>query len=152
MTDQTVVVDVGGLDTIRRFSRTHLDGASVANEQREFPIPEEYMDKLEKLLGDGNASVTVGADMKFSDFGNGYSSSVFVKLTCGQSMDTILATREAGRELAEQFARDGFDAMKVAYDIATGNETAVERVPDKVTKAPAKATGKNTKKKFTIQR
>lgn len=106
------------------------------------------MDRLEELIGDGNASITVGAEMKFSDFGNGYNSSVFVKLTCGQDMDTILATRDLGQELAARFVNDGFDEMHAAYNKAIGKPVNGEKKQIE-TKAPAKAT---KKKKFTIQR
>jgi predicted signal transduction protein with EAL and GGDEF domain len=155
--DKTVVIDVSGIDGIRRTDHAHLKESPIADEQHDFEIPEEYMDRLEDLLGDGKASITVGAELKFSDFGNGYNSSVFVKLTCGQDMDTILATREVGQELAAKFSREGFDAMRHAYDEALGLAPATvevkqNAVPAKI-KTPAKATKKAGKrKKFTIQR
>jgi len=52
-------------------------------------LPEEYMDKYEKLLGNAQARVTVSADMSLKEFGKGTSAMVSVSLNCNQDEETI---------------------------------------------------------------
>lgn len=77
-----------------------------------FPIPEETMDDLEELLGDGRATVTVGKDLKVSDNFETAGSSCYVKLTCNQDLDTVLKAREIGQALALGFAEQGYEMAR----------------------------------------
>lgn len=73
------------------------------------PIPEDTMDELEALLGDGQATVTVGKDIKMSENYKTAGSSCFVKLTCNQDINTVLKTREIATTLALAFVEQGFE-------------------------------------------
>lgn len=63
---------------------------------------------IEDLLGDGNATVTVGLDVKQSvDYGNAAGCSVFIKLTCNQDEETIEKTHAIACRLAEKYVDEG---------------------------------------------
>lgn len=64
-------------------------------------LPEEYMDKYKKLLGDGAAKVTVSADMALKEFGSGAGAMVSVSLSCNQDQESI----ESAVDMAGQLAR-----------------------------------------------
>ena len=87
-----------------------------------FPIPEETMSELEDLIGDGNATVTVGKEFKASEDFKTAGSTAWVKLTCGQNLDTILKAREIATTLALGFAEQGFEQAQYVMDKMCGRE------------------------------
>ena len=136
-------IDHGGSDHVLILVEVVLDRSPLKTERYRFEIPEDYMDRLEKLLGDGRASVTFGLDAKTSDYGNSAGCSVFIKLTCDQSWEKVNETRLVAQELAELFVKEGQQRAQRILDQALGKETpAPEAIapPPKETKAPSKAT------------
>lgn len=67
-------------------------------------LPEGWMDAYKEVVGDGQASVTVGTDMGLKDFGNGATATVFVKLTCGQDQQSLNRAAELATGLAIHYA------------------------------------------------
>jgi hypothetical protein len=65
-------------------------------------IPRNYMDDIEKLLGNAQARVTVSADFGIKDYGTGASAMASVSLSCNQDTKTI----EQAAKLAGDLARD----------------------------------------------
>jgi hypothetical protein len=65
-------------------------------------IERAYMDEIEKLVGNGQARVTVSADFGIKDFGTGASAMCSVSLTCNQDAKTI----EKAAQIAGDMARD----------------------------------------------
>lgn len=86
----------------------------------ELPIPEETMDELEQLIGDGNATVTVGKELKVSEDYRTAASTAWVKLTCNQDLQTILKAREIGTALALGFAQQGYEQARFVLDKMAG--------------------------------
>ena len=75
---------------------------------QEHPMADEF----KKLLGDGNARVSVGVDERFSGPSGTYSSAsvrVNITLNCDQSKDTI----DKAAELAFEYASDFLDRHAV---------------------------------------
>lgn len=70
-------------------------------------IPEEYMDRLEEITGDGKASLTLGMEMKTTLDYNTAGSTCYVKLTCGQSEELLDAAADLANELAEKYVAQG---------------------------------------------
>jgi hypothetical protein len=118
------VLDVAGTDGIFFCAEVFLDGDAKPLWQKieRSRIPEDWMDKLEEIVGDGNAAVTVGMDMKSSENFNTAGCSVFVKLTCGQTLDQVNAARDAAHKMALSFVYEGYEHAKFVLDQARGIE------------------------------
>lgn len=69
-------------------------------------LPEEYMDKYEKLVGNGQAKVTVSADMSLKEFGKGTSAMVSVTLTCNQDEETITKAIDLGGLIVRPYCKE----------------------------------------------
>lgn len=129
--------DNGGLEGITVMIDVELDKLPLTSQRTRPSIPEDYMDRLENLLGDGRATVTLGLEAKTNeDFGNSAGCTVFIKLTCDQSEDKVNETRLIAQELAEGFVEEGQQRAKRILDQARGIE--VEPAPPPVeAKKPA---------------
>lgn len=101
------IVDADG-----RQQRTRLD----------LPIPGEIMDELEALIGDGNASITVGKEIKASEDFKTAGSTAWLKLTCNQDLTSILKARELATMLVVAFAEQGFQQAQYTMDRLCGKE------------------------------
>jgi hypothetical protein len=122
---QVAYFDNGGLDGITVAIDVTLDKLPLTSQSTRPPIPEEYMDRLESLLGDGRATVTFGLDVKTNeDFGNAAGCTVYVKLTCDQSEEKVNETRLIAQELAQHFVKEGQQHAQRILDEARG------KVPD----------------------
>lgn len=99
--------DVSAMDRVRVNAAVSDSKGALWSNTTYFSIPEDIMEDLQDLLGDGNASVTVGNNVAVSDYGNKAECSVFVKLTCAQDLGSVERTREIGQALALRFVEDG---------------------------------------------
>jgi hypothetical protein len=86
-------------------------------------IPEKVMDDLEKLIGDGNATITVGKEIKVSEDYKTAGSSAYIKLTCNQDIKTILEAREIANTLVLAFAQQGYEQAQYTLDRLLGKDT-----------------------------
>lgn len=75
-------------------------------EVAQLDIPEEYMQNIEAVIGDGKSHVSVSADMSIKEFGTGAGAMVTVTLTCGQSMDYIEQAIDIAGTIARQYAAE----------------------------------------------
>lgn len=82
------VRDVGSENTVK-IHYHFTDGKRDLDSSETYGIPEEYMGLVDSLIGDGLARVSVGTEVKTSDFGNAASGHVTVTLTCNQSDEAI---------------------------------------------------------------
>jgi hypothetical protein len=69
-------------------------------------VPQEIMDEFMKVLGNGQAKVTVSADYSFKDFGTGASSMCAVTLSCNQDEGTIQRAAQLAGWAARKFAQE----------------------------------------------
>ena len=95
-------------------------------------MSEEDLDAITSLIGDGNASVTPGVELKTSDFGNAAMVSCYVRLTCNQDTATIEKALDLGVSIARSFVEREHVVMKRALDHARG-KAPVEDMPVKKT-------------------
>lgn len=100
------------------------------------PLPEDIMDELEELLGDGQATVTIGKDIKTSQNFETAGSSCFIKLTCNQDLKTVLKTREIAQSLAIGFAEQGYEQARYALDRMMGRDVPEPAPLEVVSDAP----------------
>jgi hypothetical protein len=126
-------LDISGTEGIRLNVRVKLEGQEVLNEPTRPPIPEEYMDRLRSIVGDGNATVTVGLDAKTGEYSNSAGASAFVKLTCGQNEESV----EAARQLAEEIAVRAVESGKRRADIILAGAMG-QPVPEDAPHGPIK--------------
>lgn len=115
--------DVSTLDRVRVGAEVCDSEGPLWSDTKYFPIPEDIMEEIQDLLGDGNASVTVGNDVAVSDYGNKAGCSVFVKLTCNQDEESIERTRQVGQRLALRFAEDGLARAEQVLNKFLGKPT-----------------------------
>lgn len=123
------VYDVGGLNKVSvRMTVFFEDREKPIWARQDSPeIPEEYVAKLEELVGDGNATVTVGLDVKTSvDFGNSAGCSVFVKLTCGQDESSVSETAAVAQSLAVQYLEPGWEEAALVLRRCRGQDEEEE--------------------------
>ena len=76
--------------------------------------------RLQKLIGDGKASVSTGYNIGHSeDYGNLKAEAfVSVNLTCNQSIDVIEKAKDEASSLALTFIKENFEtAMQTASDL-----------------------------------
>lgn len=117
-------VDYGPMESSILLVCLAQDEDGLIHEERNYlTIPEDTMDALEDLLGDANATVTVGKEIKVSENYKTVSSACYVKLTCNQSVDKVLETREAATSLALGFAEQGYARAKHILDRMQGIES-----------------------------
>lgn len=128
------VVDVGGSDGVRRRMQVKLQGEpEPVWQEQDNPVPEERMDEINELLGDGAATVTVGLELKTAANFDSAGASVYVKLTCNQDNETINKTHALATELAEEYLGEGY--------IRANNMLAAVRAKDQQPKAFTKKKG-----------
>jgi len=72
-------------------------------------------DSVRKLLGDENGRVSVNLNAGSKEFGNGFSASVTVNLTCDQSEEGIEDATDMAIGLAEEGLAKAFEAGKELY-------------------------------------
>jgi hypothetical protein len=73
-------------------------------------------DELRSLVGDGNAKISVGMDLKESDFGTGFSVFVNVTLTCNQDMETLWLAHGLAEKLATELCSESYAAAKKVFN------------------------------------
>lgn len=81
-------------------------------------ISEETMSKLQSVVGDGNAKVTVGMDLSKKHYGEGFSVFLSCGLTCDQSN---VGMRKAARYCIE-FLQENASQLKEAVQEIYQNE------------------------------
>lgn len=64
------------------------------------------MDKYKELIGDGQARVSVSADMALKEFGSGAGAMVTVSLSCNQDHVTIDKAVALAGEMAREYCSD----------------------------------------------
>jgi len=84
-------------------------------------------DSLSELIGDGDAKVSVGLELKDKDMGSGFGAFVNVSLSCDQTEKNVQAAAGLAMELAEEFVADAFDAAKSAWKDKHKTETTRRR-------------------------
>jgi hypothetical protein len=130
MTEPEVLVVDHSTDKIKEW-RYATDGeVSIADQQREYPLPEGLMAQLEQHLGDANAQVVVSSDMATSDYGNKAGSFVSIKVTCNNSEEDILAVHGIAREMTEELVQENYHRMAAIFESAK-NGPAKSAVPSK---------------------
>jgi hypothetical protein len=135
------VLDVSETDRVTVIAEAFIPEIKepVFRKTASFPIPEEYMDKIEDLIGDGSASITVGVDLKRSQDYRTAGCFVSVKLTCGQDKDTLIKAQSVARNMAISFAQSGFEDASVALEeVCNGNKPKLAEPPKSL--VPKKAT------------
>lgn len=106
----------------RLFFFAETPDGEYEEEVVDLPLPEETMDDLESLLGDGQATITVGKEMKTSQDFETAGSSCYLKLTCNQDIQSVLAAREVATALALGFAEQGYEQARAALDRMLGRD------------------------------
>ncbi len=92
------------------------DGVVDSVEGEPDHISEDYMDRAKKILGDGNARVSVSMDIATKDFGNGNGTMVNVSVNCNQDEDSILKAFQLCKELSQEYAVDSFQEGQEIFD------------------------------------
>ena len=96
---------------LKKDSTSSLEEIEI---QKEIPQGDYIM--LEKLIGDGNATVRVGGEVSSKTYGNGISVTVSLTLTVNQDLGTI----ESASQIASQIVQDELDksipAVKRIYE------------------------------------
>ena len=87
----------------------------------DFQLSEGHMDKAKRLIGDGQAEVSVGTDMGEKDYGNGFGVFVSVKLTCNQDVTTIEKAQALGWAIAKEFTETQWAEAKDLYQFLAGS-------------------------------
>ena len=105
---ETQWVDDGLTNKVQRSRTAALAGEPkpLLEQNREDPIPEEYMDRLQQFIGDGLGGVSVSGDVGTSDFGNKAGVHVSVRVTCGNDEESLGGAHAIAREIAERFIRE----------------------------------------------
>jgi hypothetical protein len=67
-------------------------------------VPKEIMDEFEKIVGNGQAKVSVAVDLSIKDFGTGASAMCSVSLSCNQDQQTIDRAAALAAWAAKRFA------------------------------------------------
>jgi hypothetical protein len=107
------VVDLDRKDLIfRSRSASHAGKGVLADESMFMYLPEDWMDRIEKVLGDANARVSVTGNVGVSDYGNKASASVTVTLTCNQAEKDIVEAHGIAREIMQHFLDEDQQAME----------------------------------------
>jgi hypothetical protein len=97
-------------------------------------IPEEFMERLNECLGDGQAKVTVGGDLALNDYGNKAGAFVSITVTCGNSEEELEAAHGIASEMKEDFLRHDLSQMEAMLGEKQGGKTEKQQ-----SAAPAKA-------------
>lgn len=93
----------------------NINGSTKETYTHEGDVPEELMSAYAKVIGDGNAKVTISCDVSMKDYGSGSSSMAAVTLTCGQTEAQIREAQELAKGLAMEFAYKNSLAAKDMY-------------------------------------
>ena len=108
---------------------------SEISEKLEATLTKREQKQIEDLVGDGNAQVTVGMDMKEASYGTGVGCFVSVKLTCGQNETQIEQAHGLAQKLAIKWVDQGY-------------EKAAERLNEILSSDPEETPPSNSKPKF----
>lgn len=140
------VVDLDRKDLIfRSRSAAHSDLGVLVDESLFMYPPEDYVDRIEKVLGDANARVSVSGNIGVSDYGNKASASVTVTLTCNQQEGDIVEAHGIAKEIMERFLDEDQRTMEgmLAQALDGGSKQATpSKAPAKAAPAKARSGGK----------
>jgi hypothetical protein len=118
------VVDTGLLDNItsrREWKVEEENKTRTTSQSRQTVLPEDIVAQLEQHLGDGNAKVTVGAELAHSrDFGCKAQAFVSISVTCNNCEEDIMAVHSLIHPLARKLVNEDLEAMKVDRDAHLG--------------------------------
>jgi hypothetical protein len=78
----------------------------------EVSMSEAEKDVYKGIIGDGNASVTVGRELSELDFGNGGKAFLSITLTCDQSSDGISHAAAMAHHLVGHFLNQHFSDLR----------------------------------------
>lgn len=141
--DGVDVFDVSGMDGVRLVAWAADDQGPLWDMNKKYLIPEDTVEKLQELIGDGNATVTVGVEAKTQpqDYCSA-GASVFVKLTCDQDEGCLEQTQREAIHLATRFLADGLNRAQDILHQALGLEAPEQIVvkPSSDNAPPRKAT------------
>ena len=70
------------------------------------------MDRIEKVLGDANARVSVTGNVGVSDYGNKASASVTVTLTCDQKEKNLVEAHGIAKEMMQKMLAEDQHEME----------------------------------------
>ena len=138
------VVDLDLRDQIfRSRSAEHKKLGVLADESQFMYPPEEWMDRIEKVLGDANARVSVTGNVGVSDYGNKASASVSVTLTCDQKEESLVEAHAVAKEMMRHFLAEDQHEMEQMLAQAQDGGTAPPKAasPPKASKPAVRATG-----------
>lgn len=105
---ETQWVDDGLTNKVQRSRFAVVQGETkpLLDENREDPIPEEYMNKLQQFIGDGLGGVSVSGDVGTSDYSNKAGVHVSVRVTCGNDEESLAGAHAVAREIAVRFLKE----------------------------------------------
>lgn len=148
------VVDLSQRDLIfRSRSAVHAQAGVLTDESMYMYPPEDWMDELEKVLGDANARVSVTGNVGVSDYGNKASASVTVTLTCNQAEKDIVAAHALAKDMMKHFLDEDQGEMErmlaAAQDGGSKSSAPAKAQPgnDKVTPVPSRVGRPNFKRR-----
>ena len=72
-------------------------------------------DKLNDLIGDGNARVTCSFELADKDFGNGFGAHCTVSLTCNQTERDVEDAADLASSLVARFTAEAVDTAEGLY-------------------------------------
>ena len=82
----------------------------------DFEPSEEEVDRFERLIGDGNAKITVGMDAGEKNYGNGFGMFLSISLTCGQTEDEIDEACDTAVRTLGDYAPDVKEKVEEIYN------------------------------------
>jgi hypothetical protein len=80
--------------------------------EEDFEMPQS---ELARILGDGNARVSVSKNLKDADYGRSYSAHVTVTLTSHQDEETLRKAHALADDLAQEFVQLSFAEAQALY-------------------------------------
>ncbi len=103
-------------------------------------LSKKQLSQLEDLVGDGLGKVTVGVELKESDFGTAAGCFVSVTLTCGQTMPEIEKAHAKAEKMALHWVNEGHKkAADLLNEIMNEEEEEEEEDDNRMTKQRPKS-------------
>lgn len=110
--------------SIRGSFTATIGTETVSSQIYDGEFPEEYMQRVKSLVGDGKAKISISTEMSMKDFGTGASAMCTITLTCDQSESAI----EEAAQLAGGMARHYATQMREMAERDLGEAVAARKL------------------------
>lgn len=109
---------------VTSIRRLYKDGRTDEQTSSE-PLPEELVEQLEPLIGDGESRITVSGTLSSTQDYQKAEAFVSVSVPCGSNLDNIRKTHDLVRGFINELLLEDIETMKKLRETSSGSKVSL---------------------------